>query len=771
MQNEIKYSTCYSFQRNRSLGSDAIPASTCLAIVPYVPRPPSLENSEESFSTNDEERDANDLDLCPDEDDNVSTGSGFVYNELVLGELVSDRYVEKRLETERKKIQLLGETTTVSGQTWTVREDIPVDETINEEFVEVGLRSNTIEIDCLPKQIRCRDVIVGARNRRSPRLASPKKKSVPDRDEAKAIKCYFEALYPVNWKESIKRLNKAIILQSGKRSFTVSDNEYWVFIGVLLLAAVQKSGGIDGLMTSNKTDGIVTAVNASPYMSFTRFKYIKKIWMSQFEMDLGEAHREKNKWWRVGHLVDGFNNNRKVTVAASRVKVLDESMSAYRPQTSKTGNLHNISYIMRKPEPLGTELKTVASTTNNGPIIYAEVQEGKDAMKKKEFFSSHGATTACVLRLAKATKSCGQMEDPLLTNLYYGDSWFAFLKTAVAVTEELNSEFVGPVKTSHRHFPKGYLENTMKDWPPGSHLILETRVKENKYYAIGYKYNMKKVLCFISTKGGGHSLPGKPYEAKWLDDNGRITARQIPRPHILSEYFLQSNQIDKHNHARQSELAIEKNVVVECGYFRLFSTYLGITVTDAWKLYRSDLGKNCANKEISINSFANVLCKCLLLNDYSRKNDESKPRQTLRLLDETATRQELSFPTQISATSSDGTPISSLGSHSTNGLIHLGPGKVISSSFKAAHDTAFCMATNERVNCGRGSFSSTRRKRMRCNICKNNTTHQCSTCLLWLCNPAASTQRDCFHKHKLGKISDERNSHWLSLQGSDNLPC
>ena len=78
---------------------------------------------------------------------------------------MSDTYIEKRLETERKKIQFLGETITVSGQTWTVREDIPVDETINKEFVE---------IDCLPKQIRCRDVVVGARNRRSPRLASPK---------------------------------------------------------------------------------------------------------------------------------------------------------------------------------------------------------------------------------------------------------------------------------------------------------------------------------------------------------------------------------------------------------------------------------------------------------------------------------------------------------------------------------------------------------------------------------------------------------------------
>ena len=57
-------------------------------------------------------------------------------------------------------------------------------------------------------------------------------------------------------------------------------------------------------------------------------------------------------------------------------KTLDESMSAFRPQKTKTGNLPNISFILRKPKSLGTELKTVASTSANGQIIHAEIQEG-----------------------------------------------------------------------------------------------------------------------------------------------------------------------------------------------------------------------------------------------------------------------------------------------------------------------------------------------------------------------------------------------------------
>ena len=51
-----------------------------------------------------------------------------------------------------------------------------------------------------------------------------------------------------------------------------------------------------------------------------------------------------------------------------------------------------------------------------------------------------------------------------------------------------------------------------------------------------------------TTTGGEQS--GTPYEAKWLDPNGRMASRMIPRPHMLSEYFKHSNQIDKYNHAR-----------------------------------------------------------------------------------------------------------------------------------------------------------------------------------------------------------------------------
>ena len=583
------------------------------------------------------------------------------------------------------------------------------------------------------------------------------------RDEALAMKSIFLTLYPVNWRQSLRRLNKYIEEEvRGTRNThnDVSQHEYWKFIGLLLLCAVQQSGGVEGIFDTKETEGIVTKIPAQKFMSRSRFMFIKKHWVSQFQLELDEANKNQNKWWRVGYLVNGFNMNRRETIASSRVKTLDESMSAFKPQTTKTGNLPNISYIMRKPEPLGTELKTVASVESNGPMIYAEIQEGKLGMRNKPFFNSYGATCACTLRLAKGTLDAGQKTDPSTRNLFFDDSWFASLKTAVAVYEVVNAEFCGPIKTAHAKFPKAYLELTMADWVPGSHLVLETTVKGNKYYAIGYKYNMKKVLCFVCTENAGSTEPGEPYEAKWTDNNGNPASRLIPRPSVLSHYFNYSNQIDKHNHARQFELAIEKHVVTKCGYFRLFTTYLGITVTDAWKCYRASLGDGCKNKHISILSFANILCKSFLSNNFRRHTDRNLPQRTNRVLStqDPQSRRNLDIPEEIAATTNRS--LSTLGSSGApNGLICIGNGKYIPSSYECFHQTATCILTEEYVNVEKGSYGKKRRKRRKC-ICRKNTRWLCSVCGIAVC----SLEKSCFFLHKHDKVGKEREAYWLSIQ-------
>ena len=72
-------------------------------------------------------------------------------------------------------------------------------------------------------------------------------------------------------------------------------------------------------------------------------------------------------------------------------------------RTTKTGGLPNISYIKRKPEPLGTEFKNVVDGIA-GNIIWLEIQEGKERMKNKQF-QNLGSTAACTLRGVCATRN------------------------------------------------------------------------------------------------------------------------------------------------------------------------------------------------------------------------------------------------------------------------------------------------------------------------------------------------------------------------------
>ena len=119
-----------------------------------------------------------------------------------------------------------------------------------------------------------------------------------------------------------------------------------------------------------------------------------------------------------------------MNIAASFLKVGDESMSAIRFRTTAKGNLPQLSYIFRKPEPLGTEFKTVACSVT-GALLFIEVQRGKEGMKNSRYQQELGATAACMKRMMEETNGIGQKSKkggP--KDCFLFDSWFASKKVA-----------------------------------------------------------------------------------------------------------------------------------------------------------------------------------------------------------------------------------------------------------------------------------------------------------------------------------------------------
>ena len=232
---------------------------------------------------------------------------------------------------------------------------------------------------------------------------------------------------------------------------------------------------------------------------------------------------------------------------------------------------------------------------------------------KNKLFQHMGGTTACVMR---GVSECGSsfMNIPISDmevnehepRLFFGDSWFGSVKATVEVGK-LGHHACFIIKNGHSKSPKAYLEDKMKHFPGGTWITMEATVDGVDLVSIGYKYNKKKVLTFVMTKGAGSSRPGEPYVAKFPDSFGNVCIRHIARPDVISNFFDASNKVDLHNQSRQFSLAIEKKWVTTNAYFRLYQTITGMVVTDAWKMFGV-----CGQEFETITEFCDVLCSDIL---------------------------------------------------------------------------------------------------------------------------------------------------------------
>ena len=107
--------------------------------------------------------------------------------------------------------------------------------------------------------------------------------------------------------------------------------------------------------------------------------------------------------------------------------------------------------------------------------------------------------------------------------MFFGDSWFGSVKSAANV-QIAGHHACFMAKTAYSRSPKLFLEDTMKDFLGVTWITLEDITeKENvSLISIGYKYNKKKVLTFLLTRGAGLSKHGEPYKARFPDKYGNV---------------------------------------------------------------------------------------------------------------------------------------------------------------------------------------------------------------------------------------------------------
>ena len=287
--------------------------------------------------------------------------------------------------------------------------------------------------------------------------------------------------------------------------------------------------------------------------------------------------------------IDQVNTNRQNFLLTGTIKILDESMSAWKPRVSEKGDLPHLTKVDRKPRDIGTEFKTVACVLL-GVMLYLEIQRGSKGMGNMLYANEMQQTAACSKRLVHGSTQSwldGRSE------LYLGDAWFGNLNTlrAIAAVDHdgigtVQHKVIFVIKTGKRLFPKDALASILKDQPAGTSAVFKTTdpVIKREILAIGWNYNQSNTLFFLATADAGSTEPGTPYKIRFPDWFGNVTFREVPRPKILNTYFEGANMIDRHNHYRQGVLSLEEKWVTTNGHFRILTTLIGMNVTDTFLL-------------------------------------------------------------------------------------------------------------------------------------------------------------------------------------------
>jgi hypothetical protein len=315
-------------------------------------------------------------------------------------------------------------------------------------------------------------------------------------------------------------------------------------------------------------------------------------------------------------------NSKRQRLIKTVLMLVDESMSGWRPKTSKLGGLPNYTFEPRKPIPLGTMFRNGVECVS-GILVVQDVVQNPEKQTLKAYYgevstlpdgSEIGAHTAEVLRLVEGA----QIPEGGWVG---GDSWFGSIATAVEVMNRFSAHSSWIIKQNQNWFPMkalfAVLKARHKDRPAGHWVTFHTTISGVELIAMAYAWSQRGISYILSTCGS--TAPAeKMYLSYFEDDYGNVSSKEISRPelaHLLYDYL---PLIDEHNKQRQRILGLEKRWPTRNCWFRLLTTLLGMSIVDMHRLYRNK--RNETYSEVDILEFSDLICKKLTVRSRRQNN-------------------------------------------------------------------------------------------------------------------------------------------------------
>ncbi len=307
-------------------------------------------------------------------------------------------------------------------------------------------------------------------------------------------------------------------------------------------------------------------------------------------------------------------NAKRQRLIKTVLMVVDESMSGWRPKTTKFGGLPNYTYEPRKPVPLGTMFRNGVECIS-GVLIAQDVVQNPEMQSRKSYHGDRSfmpdksditAHTAEVLRL---------IENAQLPpgGWVGGDSWFGSTTTAVEVMKRFRVNSTWIIKQNQAWFPMkalyAILKARFKDRPAGHWVTMTANISDVNVIAMAYAWSQRGISYILSTCGSTEPSD-KLYMSYFEDDFGNVGSKEVSRPklaHLIYDYL---PLIDEHNKQRQKILGLERKWPTRNCWFRLLTTLLGMCVVDMHRIYRNL--KNERYSDIDVLEFSDMICKSLV---------------------------------------------------------------------------------------------------------------------------------------------------------------
>ena len=390
---------------------------------------------------------------------------------------------------------------------------------------------------------------------------------------------------------------------------------------LLIAAASEMETGIENLWKSGKSGCRHQYPDFGKYISIHYFK--------AFVAAAPYCWCDKKHWYQdkgdenfsvIQPCIDGYNDNRKKLLKAVLL-MLDESMSGWRPKTSKTGGLPKISFEPRKPVPLGTMFRNGVECIS-GIIVNQDISAGPEAQSYKYYSDLKSclpgnpqvkAHTAEVLR---QVKGAGIQKGGWVG----GDAWFGSVMTLVEVMKQFEVYSTWIIKNNTEFFPMKVLHSILKarfgDSPAGHWVVMKAtfpildnegnpavddkgKPVNQEMYAMAYAWSQRGVAYFLSNCGTTDKHP-EPYISSFEDEIGNVTNKPLDRPCIAHFIYDFLPLIDEHNKQRQSILGLERKWPTTKAWFRVLTTLVGMSVVDLHRWDRNRRHTYWAGKGVSI---------------------------------------------------------------------------------------------------------------------------------------------------------------------------